>query len=366
MISDLPLRKKIGLELFRKYRANAKTLHQLDYIFWECTLRCQLNCLHCGSDCTKNSAVKDMPVDDFIGAIDDIREIVQPNKTMIVFTGGEPLMRTDLELCGRQLYERGFPWGIVTNGFHLNVKRLNSLLGSGMRAVTVSLDGTPASHNWLRGNPQSFERAITAVRLLAIVPGLRFDVVTCVNQRNFSELNELKNLLLSMGVKEWRMFTIFPVGRAKLHDELQLKPHQFKAMLDFISEERKKGDLKISYGCEGFLGSYEGEVRDNLFFCRAGINVASVLADGSISACPSLRNNFIQGNIYKDNFRNIWENRYQIMRDRTWMKQGDCADCRYFKYCDGNGLHLRDGKSGELLFCHLHRLQRSETMPEKD
>ena len=158
------MRKKIALELFRKFRDNAKAIHQLDYIFWECTLRCNLNCLHCGSDCSKKNRVNDMPVDDFIGAIDDIKSIVNPNKTMIVFTGGEPLLRNDLEICGKQLYERGFPWGIVSNGFNFTADRLDSLLQAGLRAVTISLDGLEHSHNWLRGNPRSYEKATICYR----------------------------------------------------------------------------------------------------------------------------------------------------------------------------------------------------------
>lgn len=360
MNSKLTLRKKIALELYRKYRDNAKKLHQLNYIFWECTLRCNLNCLHCGSDCKKEALVKDMPVSDFIGAIDDVLSIVEPNKTMIVLTGGEPLVRNDLEICGKQLYERGFPWGMVSNGFHLTSKRLQSLLKAGLRAVTISLDGLENSHNWLRGNPKSFENAVNAIRLLSETVDLKFDVVTCVNQNNFNELDQIKELLLSRGVKEWRIFTVFPIGRAKEHRELQLNPVQFKSLFDFIVRERKKGDIKLNYGCEGFLGNYEGEVRDNLFFCRAGINVASVLIDGSISACPNLRENFSQGNIYKDSFKVIWEKEYSIFRDRSWMKTGECSDCSSFKYCEGNGMHLRDEKTGELLFCHLNRIKKGE------
>ncbi|MFV0364894.1 MAG: SPASM domain-containing protein [Mangrovibacterium sp.] len=58
-------------------------------------------------------------------------------------------------------------------------------------------------------------------------------------------------------------------------------------------------------------------MRDGFFFCRAGINIALILVDGSISVCPNLRENFIQGNIYKDNFRDIWENKYDVYRDRS-------------------------------------------------
>lgn len=101
MSEKLSFRKKLALELFRKYRKNAKSIHELDYLFWECTLRCNLNCLHCGSDCSKDAQVKDMPIEDFLKAIDDIKTMVNPNKTMVVFTGGEPLMRKDLEEAGQ-------------------------------------------------------------------------------------------------------------------------------------------------------------------------------------------------------------------------------------------------------------------------
>ncbi len=360
MSLKLSLRKKIALELYSKYRKNAKKVHQLTYIFWECTLRCNLNCLHCGSECTKDAKVKDMPIKDFIGAIDDIIDIVEPNNTMIVFTGGEPLMRKDLEECGKQLYDRGFPWGMVSNGLNFTPVRINSLVRAGLRAVTISLDGLQESHNWLRGHPQSFTKALKAVEMLARVPDLRFDVVSCINQKNFGELNSLKNLLISKGLKEWRLFTIFPIGRAKQFEELQLQPQQFKQLFDYIAEERKKGDLKISYGCEGFLGGYETEVRDEFFFCRAGINIGSVLIDGSISACPNLRANFTQGNIYKDSFKEVWQNRYQKFRDRSWTKKGECEHCDYFKYCDGNGMHLRNDENGELLFCHYNRIKEGE------
>lgn len=281
---------------------------------------------------------------------------------MIVFTGGEPLLRKDLEVCGKQLYDRGFPWGIVSNGFHFTPKRLQSLLEAGLRSVTISLDGLEDSHNWLRGNPKSFENAIQAIKMLSEIPDLTYDVVSCANQKNFDELVGLKELLLLKGVNNWRIFTVFPIGRAKQLDELQLDSLQFKKLFDFIASERKKGDIKISYGCEGFLGNYEGDVRDNLFFCRAGISIASVLIDGSISACPNLRENFIQGNIYTDSFKEIWINKYSKYRDRNWTKTGECADCDSFKYCEGNGLHLRDEKTGEQLFCHLKKIKEGDVI----
>ena len=80
------------------------------------------------------------------------------------------------------------------------------------------------------------------------------------------------------------------------------------------------------------------------------------MIDGPISARASIRSNLAQGNIYKDDFIDVWENRYQPYRDRSWMKAGECADCKYFRYCQGNGMHLRD-ENGELILCHLKRLE---------
>ena len=165
----------------------------------------------------------------------------------------------------------------------------------------------------------------------------------------------MKEFLIGIGLKQWRLFTVFPVGRAASDAELQLSGEEFRGMLDFIKQTRNEGRIRISYGCEGFLGNYEGDVRDHFFSCQAGITVESVLIDGSISACPSIRADFHQGNIYKDEFMDVWENNYQPYRDRTWMKKGECATCKYFRYCRGNGMHLRDGQ-GELMVCHLKRI----------
>jgi radical SAM enzyme (rSAM/lipoprotein system) len=263
-------------------------------------------------------------------------------------------------VAGKELYNRGFPWGTVTNGMLLTSGRLEKLVNAGLRAVTVSLDGLEESHNWLRGNKNSFKNALNGIKLLKDADRIRYDVVTCVNQRNFNELNQIKDLLIEVGVSEWRLFTVFPIGRAKENDQLQLTAPQFKQLFDYIARERKLNHILINYGCEGFLGNYEGEVRNRFFFCQAGINVASVLADGSISACPNLRSNFIQGNIYKDNFAEVWQQKYAIFRDRSWTKTGICADCRWFRHCQGNGMHLRDESTGEPLFCHLHRIKEGE------
>lgn len=356
MIDKRPgLKKRIALELFRSLKKNRAKLHELHTLFWECTLRCNASCRHCGSDCHVSAAQPDMPVADFLKVVDEITPHVDPHQVLVIFTGGEALVRKDIETCGMELYRRGFPWGIVSNGLLFTQQRLQSLLAAGLHTATISLDGFEQAHNWLRRHPKSFEQALNAICLLAEEKEVVWDVVTCVNQKNIQDLALFKDFLIEMGAKRWRIFTIFPVGRAAEVPELQLDDQQFTWLLNFIRFCRHEGKIQVSYGCEGFLGNYEGEVRDSIFQCNAGISTASVLADGSISGCPSIRANFHQGNIYRDKFMDVWEHRFGPYRDRTWARKGECADCAMFRYCQGSGMHLHD-ENGDLLFCHYKRI----------
>ena len=94
------IKKRIALELFRSIKKNRAKLHELRTLFWECTLRCNVSCRHCGSDCHVSASVPDMPVEDFLKVIDDITPYVEPNKVLVIFTGGEALVRKDIEKCG--------------------------------------------------------------------------------------------------------------------------------------------------------------------------------------------------------------------------------------------------------------------------
>jgi radical SAM enzyme (rSAM/lipoprotein system) len=352
---NISFKKRLTLNVFREYRKTEISLHELQYLFWESTHRCNLQCIHCGSDCKQYSLIPDMPASDFLKVTEEIKTQYHPKDIMVVITGGEPLMRQDLEFCGTELTRQGYSWGMVTNGVLLTQLRLNSLLNAGLRSITVSLDGLEESHNWIR-NKKCYSAVLKAIAFLAERVGLVFDVVTCINQRNCCELNEIKDLLISLGVKRWRLFTISPIGRAKSNPHLLLNGHQLTDLIKFIKKTRKEGQIEANYECEGFIGNYEMEVRDGCYFCRAGINVASVLVDGSVSACPNIDSRYSQGNIYKNRFLDIWNNQFDIMRHRGWMRTGICKQCEVFKWCEGNGMHLRDFETKNVLCCQYNML----------
>lgn len=351
---SLSLRQRLALELERVQQNLLIEQHPLKQLFWECTLRCNMHCRHCGSDCKVSSMVPDMPADDFLRVLDEISQVQDPGDTFIIVSGGEPLMRDDLEFCGARFSEKGFPWGMVSNGLLLTRERLDSLISSGLRSVTISLDGLEKEHCWMRGRTDSFDAACEAIGRVSS-SGLLSDVVTCVNKRNIMTLDSVKDLLIGLGVHDWRLFAVFPAGRAKCDDELQLSGEELKTLFDFIRRVRTEGLIRASFGCEGFLGGYEGQVRDHFFSCQAGVSVASVRCDGSISGCLSIRSRYDQGNIYNDRFMDVWNGRFEPFRHHEWRHNGVCGDCRMFRYCRGNGMHLRDDE-GNLLTCLYRRM----------
>jgi len=352
----LGLRKRLALNIFSDLYRSTVAEHRLDTLFWECTLRCNLCCRHCGSDCRVDPGVEDMPLEDFLRVLDEeIAPHVDPASVLVIFSGGEALLREDLEEAGQEVSRRGYPWGMVTNGFLLTEQRLHRLIDAGLRSVSVSLDGFEREHNHLRGHPLSYVRALDALRSIVRAPELTYDVITCVTGVLVPFLPDFRDMLIAEGVRSWRLFSIFPMGRAKNDPALQLSDARFREMLEFIRQTRKEGRIDASYACEGFLGGYEAEVREQFYQCAAGISVASIRVDGSISGCTSIRANFHQGNIYRDKFWDVWQNRFEPFRNREWARRGACARCSMFRYCLGGGMHLHDD-SGELLYCHYKRL----------
>lgn len=345
--------------LGRLFQWNETRVHELNYLFWECTTRCNLHCIHCGSDCTAASGEPNMPAEDFLRAFDTIPREERGKHFTVVMTGGEPLLRPDLPEIGRQLRRRGVGWSIVSNGYLYDQKMHDRLMGGGLGALTISLDGIGTMHDWMRGKEGCYERTLRAIGIAAKERRINFDVVTCVNQRNLPKLQEMHDLLAGMGVRQWRLFTIIPIGRACDHEELHLSDGQLVELMEFIKgkRERRESAMNVTFSCEGYLGRYEMQVRQNPFFCHAGINIASVLIDGTICACPNIdRQVFGQGNIYKDNLWEVWNKGFKQFRDRSWTKRGKCGECKVANKCHGGGMHNWHGDCKESISCHYRKL----------
>jgi len=343
------LRKRVFLPLKHNYE---RKLHELNYLFFELTHKCNLECIHCGSDCVKNETVPDLPAEKIIEVLKEIKSHQDSKKVMIVLSGGEPTVYPDVWELGRNIYDLEFPWGMVTNGFSWTKHTIAEAKKARMHSVTVSLDGLEETHNWLRGHPESFKRAKKTIEMLTEDPFWKaMDVITCVNKKNIHELDDIREMLMKAGVERWRFFTISPIGRAVDNEDLFLDEMQFKHLMSKILEYKKMGGIKANYSESGYLGAYENRVRNHDFFCRAGISVSGIMVNGDILACPNNDRRFKQGNVFEDSFMDIWENKYEVYRNRKWMRKGICADCSEWRMCQGGAFHLWEPDADSIKMC---------------
>jgi radical SAM enzyme (rSAM/lipoprotein system) len=352
-MTPLNLRRRLRKSLLPAFQHAMRQAHDLRYLFVELTQRCNLACLHCGSDCSHDKDVPDLPAADVVRVLHEIRTRYDPHRITVVLTGGEPLCHPEVFEIGKSAHEAGFPWGMVSNGLAWNDLAFQSARAAHLDSITVSLDGLRAEHDWLRGRKGSFDNAVRTIETLVRDPFIQvMDVVTCVNRRNLGSLDRVRTLLVDMGVKRWRLFTISPIGRAPQEPDLFLDAQGYQELMRDILRWRKESLPQTQLSESAYVGPHlEGRVRDDDFFCRAGVSIASVLVNGDILACPNIDRGFRQGNIRTDSFVDVWENRYGELRDRRWMRNGACKDCSEWSHCHGGAFHLRDAESHAYKLC---------------
>jgi len=242
---------------------------------------------------------------------------------------------------------------MVTNGFAWTPKKIAAAKAAGLTAITVSLDGPPGEHDWLRGRDGSHRRAVQTIRWLLEDRFWRtMDVITVVHPRNLDHLEVVRQTLIGLGVPAWRLVTVFPVGRAADDPDLLLDAAQYRRLLRFIEGSRAAGGIRVRLSESDYVGCYDLRVRDHYYFCRAGVTTAGVMVNGDIAACPNIDRRLAQGNVFRDSFVQTWEEKYQAFRERDWMRRGDCEDCGEWRYCRGGPMHLWDVEREQTRLCH--------------
>jgi len=341
---------------YDRYKALETREHRLLYLFLEVTRACNLSCLHCGSDCGAENTTPVLAPQDWFSLVDQVAARFSKDLLFVV-TGGEPLAWPHLAALGRRISAAQRRWGMVTNGFTLDRSALTELTDAGLASITVSLDGDEAAHNFLRNNPLAHARAVRAIELVGKSRIPFRDVVTCVFPRNLRALSGIADSLVDLGVSHWRLFRIFPLGRAKNNPDLLLSRAQSWEMLEWIRENRRsyrRAGLTINLSCEGWLPfALDRRIRIEPFFCRSGISIASILCDGTVTGCANNGPAFHEGNIFSHDFARIWDTGFRKLRDREWMRTGICADCRDFPHCRGGSAHQWDQGARSPSFCYI-------------
>lgn len=347
-----------NLERLAAYRREVLFLRPpLKMLFFELTTDCNEKCLHCGSKCNeiKHRDQKDLSFAEYKALLEQVASDFDITQMMLCITGGEPMMSPFFFDVVGYAHELGYRWGMTTNGTLINEDAADRLVRTGMRTVSVSLDGLEQTHDQFRQRNGSYRRTLEGIAAL-VKQGKQIDhvqVTTVVHRRNIKELAALYEVVDALGVKSWRITNIDPIGRALDHQDLLLTNSELKEMLEFIKERRGTGRLDVTYGCAHYLGkAYERTVRKWYFLCNAGIYVASVTCKGDLVACLDIprRPELIQGNVRKDRLSDVWRDGYRMFRSDD-RKQGKCADCQDYEYCVGDSFHTWDFDRKEPMLC---------------
>lgn len=348
---------KLGeLYLMQKYKEQDMKNHELIDLFWECTLTCNANCKHCGSSAEKKKYDGELTTDEIKNAFKQIANDMDASKILINVTGGEPLVRKDLcEVMEYATNELGFHWGMTTNGILLTEENIQKLKRANMETVSISIDGLEETHNEFRGVPNSYQTIIENIKKLKQAGFVKhIQVTTVFHKENINQMEELYQVMLGLGLDSWRLASMDPIGRANENNDLLLDGKKIKRLLDFIKAKKHNKKLELTYGCPGFLGlDYEKEVRKHYFYCRTGINVASILYNGDLFVCPNVPRvkRLIQGNIRTDNFKDVWDNKYKEFRSKDRTKSDTCEKCEYLEYCLGGAYHTWNFENNEQNKC---------------
>ncbi|WP_035790734.1 radical SAM/SPASM domain-containing protein [Butyrivibrio sp. FC2001] len=341
-LNDIEKQKIRDLRELHNYRQELRKSPQLRRLFFELTLRCNENCVHCGSRCGEVKS-PELSKEDYFELLRQIKRDFD-QLPMLCITGGEPLLRTDFFEIMEYAKDLGFSWGMTSNGTLIDRDTAEYLKKAGMKTVSISIDGTEKIHDEFRRTKGGFKRAVEGIENLIAAGFDHVQVTTVVSKKNVDILDDIFGILLTMDIDSWRLLGMEPIGRALEHEDLALTMDEHKRLLRYIKDKREL-EYPVLYGCSHYLGlEFEREVRDWYFLCNAGLYTASIACNGDIMGCLDIerRPETIQGNIYKDNFKDVWLNRFKIYREPLASKNEKCMACEDRDFCEGGAYHSWD------------------------
>jgi len=311
----------------------------------EVTARCNLNCIHCHAD---SDASNDNELS-FEQMRLLLRELAaQPEFKMVVFSGGEPLVREDIvELCDYASWLGLWPV-IATNGTLLDAALAKRLRRAGVCGVAVGLDGDcPTVHDEIRGERGAFRRAIEGC-IAVKDAGLALQINITLMQQNYERLPQIIRLSENLGSKVVLAYFCAPCGRGGANEEILLDEAQYEMTLRRIAELQSRSRLIIEPTCaptywamlgsRGRMSSRAVRLLAPLLFhgCVAGTGLFYVRADGEALPCPFLP--VSAGNVLSKGVSELWRKGdvFEALRavKRKPTAPG-CSECRFYEVCGG-------------------------------
>jgi radical SAM protein with 4Fe4S-binding SPASM domain len=338
------------------------------YAVWEVTLRCDLACHHCSSRAGR-ARPDELTTTEALDLVDQMADLGVLEITLI---GGEVYLREDWTDIVRAIARRGIECTMVTGGRGFTPERARAAKDAGVLSVSVSIDGTQATHDGLRGLNGSHRSALEAMHNLADA-GVQVSANTQIGRRNRRELPAVFEEIRDAGAHSWQLQLTVAGGRVADDPTLLLEPYHLLEVMPSVARVKAladPADVRIWPGNNlGYYGPFESLLRGNLpkgrkGSCSAGRLLLGIESNGSVKGCPSLPSAaYVGGNVRDDKLADIWE-RSDALRftrsSRTPELWGHCSGCYYADDCQGGcswTSHSLFGKRGNNPFCHHRALE---------
>lgn len=237
-------------------------------IAWEVTRRCPLRCRHCRAGAADVPYEHELSTAECMKVLDSLAplaakkpERVGPPEMMIIWTGGEPMMRPDILDLVSHATRLGIRSVMAPCGLLVTPERLAALKDAGVAACSFSIDGPDAaSHDAFRGVSGAFDNVMRAMRAAREV-GMPFQMNTTVSTLNVDRLEEFHALAVAQGAAKLDLFFLVPVGRGKAIADYALSPDATRAVLDWAFAKTAAGPLPIKETCCPSAPAYWAEWR---------------------------------------------------------------------------------------------------------
>ncbi|MGB9914732.1 MAG: radical SAM protein [Candidatus Bathyarchaeales archaeon] len=321
------------LKLAYSPAASAAEKHVPLVLSWNFTRRCNLKCSHCYMNATPQELTDELTTEESKRLIDQICEVSRP---LLILSGGEPLLRSDVYEIIRYGASKGLKMGLGSNGSLIDDAAARRLKEAGIETVSISLDShIPEQHDEFRGVAGSWEKAVGAIKALC-ENGVLVQVNTTVTQQNYNQIDEIMALAESLGVENFHLFFLVPTGRgAKIAD---ISPAKYESMIKTAFAKAARHKLNVRPSCAPqFMRIAKDmglDMRQWIRGCIAGLYYCRVYANGAVTPCPYLPIKL--GNVREKSFKEIWfgADMFRALRDFNALK-GKCGICEYKALCGG-------------------------------
>jgi len=314
-----------------------KQKENLKMIAWELTRSCNLACSHCRASSKHGPYPNELTTQECFNLID---EIVSFSKPLIIMTGGEPLLRKDIFEIAKYGKSKGLVMVMSPNGTLLSDENVKKIIDSGIKRVSISLDGPDAaSHDNLRQVAGAFKEACEGIQRVKKA-GLEFQINSTITKRNIKMLTPIMQLAKDLGALAHHIFLLVPIGRAKemINDELTVS--EYEETLKFLAQEKKNPSLEIKITCaphfnrillQEHLGSVPALAGRG---CMGGVSFCFISHTGELQPCGYLE--LKCGNIREHGFKKAWLESEVLNNIRDWDKYiGKCGVCEFKLVCGG-------------------------------